>query len=113
MTMDENTAGAAPMPSSPGTGQVKVIRGYAVGYYVTVTDVRRRSGPLLGPYASNEAALAHVERAGRYVQDQYRNQGAEWWAFGTARLVMRPGHALPAGLLNDVLGLESAPVPAA
>jgi hypothetical protein len=77
------------------------------GFYVTVKD-GRRTGWLLGPYATHGEALAHVDdgrRLARAVDDR-----AAWYAFGTSRIC--DGHR-PPGVLNKMLGAQSTAEPGA
>ncbi len=76
------------------------------GFYVTVKD-GRRTGWLLGPYATHAEAVAHVgdgRRLARAVDDR-----AAWYAFGTSRICN--GHR-PPGVLNKMLAAQSTAEPA-
>ena len=77
-----------------------------IGFYVTV---RRgsRTGFLLGPYDTHDTAKKNVDRAQREANEI--DSWAWFYAFGTARVVAKPGRALPAGRLNERIGLELSP----
>ncbi|MFG3287316.1 hypothetical protein ACGF3G_00640 [Streptomyces sp. NPDC048179] len=77
----------------------------AEGFYVSAR-YRDRARLLLGPYATHQEAKDNVARARRYVVE-YDLLG--WlYAYGTLRGEMKAGRPLPAGRLNDVLGLTEA-----
>jgi len=67
------------------------------GFYVTVRD-GNRTGALLGPVATREDAEALVPLA-RKLADEADDRAC-WYAYGVTRVTMRPGHALPAGILS-------------
>jgi hypothetical protein len=69
------------------------------GFYVTVKDAGR-TGWLLGPYDSKAEAEGKVT-LGAKLAGQHDDR-AHFYAYGVARLAMRPGQALPKGILNDV-----------
>lgn len=75
------------------------------GYYVTVRK-GPRTGRLLGPYTTREAADANVERA-RTVAIQV-DSWAWFYEFGTVRIATQRGRALPPGRFNALIGLEAA-----
>ena len=76
----------------------------AKGFYVTVRHAKR-SGALLGPYATHGEALANVDRAKRYVLEYV--DFASFYAYGTAKATAKPGRELPTGRLNDRVGLTA------
>ena len=65
-------------------------------YYVTVKD-GARTGWLLGPFATHEAALERVEDVRKYVCDH--DDRAWFYAFGTSSLTT--DREPPAGKLNE------------
>jgi len=67
------------------------------GFYVSVQR-GRRYGLLLGPYPSRAEAEKHVT-AGRDLAAKVDSFTC-FDAFGTTRIAMQPGAALPAGKLN-------------
>jgi hypothetical protein len=75
------------------------------GFYVSVADScandgsRTRHGLLLGPYATKADAESDVSTGRRLAQQV--NDRAIWYAYGTCRVVMQPGAALPKGKLNE------------
>lgn len=76
----------------------------SVGFYVTVRD-GGRSGALLGPYNTHDEALANVDRAREHAQQV--NDRAIWYAYGTARVTMKPGKELKPGVFNNRIGLTA------
>lgn len=68
------------------------------GYYVSVIDGSRRS-LLLGPFVEHAYARAYVERVRAFAVE--RVDKAHFYGFGTARVAVPDGEALPQGLLND------------
>lgn len=76
----------------------------AEGFYVTVRH-GKRSGALLGPYATHGEALANVDRAKRYALEYI--DLASFYAYGTAKTTAKPGRELPTGRLNDIIGLAA------
>ncbi|GAA2156630.1 hypothetical protein [Actinomadura napierensis] len=73
------------------------------GFYVSVrTSARMAESALaLGPFPDRDAAHAHVPLVRAFVAARHR--GGEWWRFSVARVTARPGGALPAGTLNDLI----------
>ncbi|WP_054565872.1 hypothetical protein [Frankia sp. R43] len=71
-------------------------------FYVTVLR-GRATGCLLGPYDTREEAEANVDRANRAARELDPWCGFD--AFGVTRVVPRPGRVLPAGYLNQRIGL--------
>jgi hypothetical protein len=82
--------------------------GKAVGYYVT-SKTGKATAWLLGPYTTYNAADVNVRRASKYVSDEYAHMGAGFWSYGVTRLVLKPGHDLRPGKLNDELAPQPGP----
>lgn len=75
------------------------------GFYVTVTDGRRR-GLLAGPVFSQAAAERLIPAAARVAMRH--DDRAAFYAYGTCRIVTKPGGELPTGKLNHkVEGMPS------
>ncbi|MFE5037084.1 hypothetical protein [Streptomyces sp. NPDC056683] len=93
--MHEHTPDSAPAAAdAPEAG--------AEGFYVSAR-YRERARLLLGPYPTHQEARDNVARARRYVTE---NDVLGWlYAYGTLRGEMKPGRPLPAGHLNDLIGL--------
>lgn len=53
-----------------------------IGYYVSVID-GKKSGMLLGPFDTHEAALANVDRGTKLAYDA--DPKAPWYAYGTCK----------------------------
>jgi hypothetical protein len=95
--MHEHTPDSAPAAGDSPAG--------AEGFYVSAR-YRNRATLLLGPYATHQEARGNVARVSRYVVE---HDPLGWlYAFGTVRGEMKPGRELPAGRLNDRLGLVDA-----
>ncbi|WP_432157824.1 hypothetical protein [Streptomyces sp. bgisy153] len=73
------------------------------GYYVTVRD-GARSGLLLGPYATHDAALGNLDRARMFVLKHV--PFGQFYAYGTCR-IRGYGRKLKSGRLNDRIGLTA------
>jgi hypothetical protein len=74
-----------------------------IGAYVSVIN-GSKSSMLLGPYDSKREAEANVDRARAHLAEiNYPDH--EWFGYGTSRVMVREGRALPEGKLNRILGL--------
>lgn len=76
----------------------------AEGFYVTVRH-GKRSGALLGPYATHGEAEDNVGRARQYAME--RVDFASFYTYGTAKMTAKPGHELKPGKLNEAIGLTA------
>lgn len=73
-----------------------------VGFYVTTRHQGKRMG-LLGPYDTNEEALANEPRAKAHMIKN--DLQCIWWDYSTAKVTLLPPKVLPQGKLNGIIGL--------
>lgn len=73
-----------------------------VGFYAGLRRSERQIALLLGPYATRDEASAHVARAHTAAIELDR-----WCHFDAAGVFRVTRDALPAGVLNARIGLES------
>lgn len=72
---------------------------------------RQRTAWLAGPFDTHAEALHHVPRCRELACKHYAAQGAEWLAYGTARIAREHVGALPKTIYGQMMGdLEAARV---